>query len=126
MADPRGPLPRHRETREEPHVRELRLDAESPRSRADVDIDRTPFTYGMEARLSSEGLSARFKGRARAGSPAERASASFLALSGTVLPPLALGGLAHVVGAPAAVTLIVAGVAWMLATLVALRITGPR
>ncbi|MFE1167274.1 hypothetical protein [Nocardiopsis sp. NPDC058789] len=105
---------------------ELRLDEEAPRSRADVDIDRTPFTYGMEASLSAEGVSARFKGRARAGSPTERASAALLALGGTVLPPLALGGLAHVVGAPATVTLVVAGVAWMLATLVALRIIGSR
>ncbi|MEU3019755.1 MULTISPECIES: hypothetical protein [unclassified Nocardiopsis] len=107
-------------------MREIRLDDEPPRARADVDIDRTPFTYRMEAGIGSGGLWARFRARTRAGSAAERASAALLVLGGTVLPPLTLGGLAHVAGAPAAATLAVAGAAWLVATLVALRVTGPR
>ena len=126
MGDPRGRSPRQRETREETSTREVRLDDESPRERANVVFDTTPVSYQMEGGISSDGAWARFKGRSRAGSAAERASASLLALSGTVLPPLALGGLAHAVGAPAAVTLIVAGAVWMLAALAAVHITRSR
>ncbi|GHC78192.1 hypothetical protein GCM10007079_15910 [Nocardiopsis terrae] len=126
MGDPRGQLPQERETRVETHTEEIRLDDESPRTRADVDFDRTPVSYGMEAGIGTEGAWGRFHGRARAGSTAERASASLLTLTGTVLPPLALGGLAHVAGAPAVVTLALAGAVWTLATLVAAHITRTR
>lgn len=126
MGDPRGQLPQQRETRVDTHTREIRLDDEPPRARADVELDRTPVVYEVEGGISTEGAWGSVRGSARAGSKVEKASASLLALAGTVLPLLASGGLAHAVGAPTAVTLAVAGTVWILAVLVAIHITRGR
>ncbi|GAA1080259.1 MAG: hypothetical protein JK586_05325 [Nocardiopsis sp. BM-2018] len=123
MGDPRGQFPQQRETRVETHTREIRLDDEYPRERADVDIDRTPVSYQVEGGINSDGAWASLRGRARAGSMVERASASLLALTGTAVPLLAFGGLAHVAGASAAVTLTVAAGAWILAAVAAVYVT---
>ncbi|WP_017585659.1 hypothetical protein [Nocardiopsis ganjiahuensis] len=110
----------------ENHTREVRLDDELPRERADVLFDRTPVSYQVEGGINSDGAWASLRGKARAGSMVERASASLLALAGTALPLLFFGGLAHVVGASATVTLAVAGAVWLLSLAAAVYMTRGR
>lgn len=126
MGEPGKPLSRQRETRVDSPIKEIRLDDESPRVRADVEFDRTPVAYRVEGGIGLDGAWGSVEGKAEAGSVVERASAVLLTLTGTIVPVLAFGVLAHVVGASAALILVIAGIVWIIALVVALHTTRTR
>lgn len=126
MGDPRGNLPPQRETRVDTHTREIRLDDESPRVRSYVEFDSTPVAYKVEGGIGLDGAWGAIEGSAEAGSVVEKASAALLTLGATVIPPLTAGGLAHSVGALPAISLVIAGIVWIIALVAALHITSTR